>query len=358
MKQRVLITTTSFFDTPGRHLQLLEQSGLSFEPARGPLHAKALCALIAEKGPFDAFICGEDEVNESVIAALAPATRVISKYGVGVDRIDVAAAGRSNIVVSSTPGVNHRSVAELAFGLLLSLARNIPQQNSAVHAGKWKRLTGIELYGKTLGIIGVGRVGREVALRAMAFGMNVIGFNSSWPRSQVDWVRELNSVFQNSSMGAGDSQFKYVRGIEPLLQESDFISLHMNLTRENQGFLDRSKISLCRPGVLIINVSRAGLVDARALVDGLGSGHVGGYAADVLAQEAVADDEPLRGMRNVILTPHVGSRTVESVERQGTLALENVLRVLNPKSLAESGESIAWPAGALCNLPRGRASRT
>lgn len=357
MAHRVLITSTSFFETPGRHQKLLKDSGLSYEAARGPLHAEALCSVIREKGPFDAIVCGEDEVNEIVIQSLAPTTRVISKYGVGVDRIDVAAAGRAGILVCSTPGVNHRSVAELAFGLLLSLARNIPSQNSFAHAGKWRRMTGVELFGKTIGIIGVGRVGKEVAQRAMAFGMNVIGFNSSWPRSQVEWVKEINSVFQNSSIGSGVAQFRYVRNIEPLLEESDFLSLHMNLARDNMGFLDRRKISVCKPGVLIVNVSRAGLVDPAAIVEGLRSGQVGGYAADVLAQEPIAQDEPLRGLRNVVITPHVGSRTVESVERQGTLALENVLRVLSPEMLERDGHNVAWPSGALCTLPRGKGTR-
>lgn len=354
MADKILITSTSFFDTQGKHHNFLRDSGLHFEQARGPLTAEQLIEIIKTKGPFKALLCGEDDVNEQVVAALAPDAKVISKYGVGIDRIDVAAAGRAGITVTNTPGVNHRSVAELTFGLLLSLARSIPQHNSRVHNAEWKRHTGVELAGKTLGVVGFGRVGREVAIRAMAFGMNVVAFNSSWPKSQVEFVSDLNNAFAGLAFdNAPRPLFNYLKSVDLLLEQADFISLHMNLTRENLKFLDTQKLLRCKKGVYIVNVSRASLIDTFALVQALKAGHVAGYAADVLDKEPVAKDDPLLGLPNVVLTPHVGSRTVDSVERQGIAALENILKVINPEALNLGSASVSsWGNGGVCVLPK------
>lgn len=350
MKPRILITSTSFFDASGKHQAALAASGVDYVHARGPLRAEALIALIKERGPFDGVLCGEDDISAAVIEALAPQLKVISKFGVGIDRIDVIAAGKAGVIVTNTPGVNHHSVAELTFGLLLSLVRHIPSQNALVHSGSWKRMIGTELAGKTLGIIGVGRVGKEVALRAMAFGMQVVGFNSSWPKSQMQFVQEINSLYSHPLFPQPQPRFQHVKAIEQLLEVSDYISLHMNLTRENAAFIDAKKLAQCKPGVVIVNVSRAALICTQSLVDALRSGHVAGYGTDVLNQEPIAEQDPLRGLANVVITPHVGSRTVESVERQGLLALQNVLQGLQGQ--APAPDAAAWPQGAVCALPK------
>ncbi len=347
MEAKVLITSTSFFDAAGKHQSELAASGLQYFNIRGPLKADALIQAIHEHGPFDAILCGEDEVNAAVIEALRPRLKVISKFGVGIDRIDVVAAGKAGVLVTNTPGVNHHSVAELTFGLLLSLVRHIPTQNSLVHAGQWRRMIGTELAGKTLGIIGVGRVGKEVALRALAFGLQVVGFNSSWPKAQMQWVQEINSLFSHPAFSERAPRFRHVKSIEQLLEESDYISLHMNLTRDNAGFIDSKKLALCKRGVVIVNVSRAALIDTPSLVEALRNGQVGGYGTDVLMQEPISEQEPLRGLSNVLITPHVGSRTVESVERQGLLALQNVLQ-----GIRNAGDPSSWPQGAVCVLPK------
>lgn len=328
MNSRVLISSSSFLDTPGQHLQLLEHSPLEVISERGPLPADRIVSIIKEKGPFAAFICGEDEFNSDVIEAAAPHARVISKYGVGIDKIDLASAERHGIKVTNTPGVNHTTVAELTFGLLLSLVRSIPEHNALVHSAQWKRITGSELAGKTLGVVGMGRVGKEVALRAMAFGMNVVGYNSSWSREHRAFAQDVNTVYSSPVFGKRSAYFRHEKDIENLLQESHFISLHMNLTKENRGFLNRTRLARCRSGVYIINVSRAALVDESAMVEALKTGQVAGYATDVFEPAPVAPNDPLLGMPRVVLTPHIGSRTFESVERQGLFALRNVLDAL------------------------------
>ncbi len=350
MKSRILITSTSFFDASGKHQAALAASGVEYVHARGPLRVDALLSLIKERGPFDGVLCGEDDISAPVIEALAPQLKVISKFGVGIDRIDVAAAGKAGVIVTNTPGVNHHSVAELTFGLLLSLVRHIPTQNALVHAGSWKRMIGTELAGKTLGVIGVGRVGKEVALRAMAFGMQVVGFNSSWPKSQMQFVQEINALYAHPLFPQPQPRFQHVKDIEQLLEASDYISLHMNLTRENVAFIDAKKLTRCKPGVVIVNVSRAALICSASLVEALRSGHVAGYGTDVLNQEPITEHDPLKGLANVVITPHVGSRTVESVERQGLLALQNVLQGMQGHTHAP--DIGAWPQGAVCALPK------
>lgn len=307
---------------------MLEHSPLQVVSERGPLPAEKIIALVQEKGPFEGFICGEDEFNSDVIDVIAPSARVISKYGVGIDKIDLAAAERHGIKVTNTPGVNHTTVAELTFGLLLSLVRHIPEHNTLVHSAQWKRLTGIELAGKTLGIVGFGRVGREVALRAMSFGMQVATYNSSWSREHRSFAHDLNQVFSSPLFGQRSPYLRHVKEIEGLLEESDFVSLHMNLTKENRGFLNKTRLAHCRKGAFLINVSRAALIDEGALVEALTSGHLAGYATDVFEPAPVSPDYPLLGMPQVVLTPQIGSRTIESVERQGVFALRNLLDVL------------------------------
>lgn len=328
MLHRILISSSSFLDTPGQHLELLKRSPVEVVSARGPLAADKIISIVSAQGPFAGFICGEDEFNSDVIEAISPHAKVISKYGVGIDKIDLSAAERHGIKVTNTPGVNHTTVAELTFGLLLSLVRLIPEHNSLVHAAQWKRLTGVELAGKTLGIVGFGRVGKEVALRAMAFGMQVVGYNSSWSRDHRSFAHDVNQIFTSPLFGQRSPYLRHVKDIETLLEESDFISLHMNLTKENRSFLNKTRLSRCRRGVYIINVSRAALVEESAIVAGLKSGAIAGYATDVFEPAPVAPNNPLLGLPNVVLTPQIGSRTVESVERQGTFALRNLLDVL------------------------------
>ena len=190
-----------------------------------------------------------------------------------------------------------------------------------MHKGEWRRQTGRELAGKTLGILGFGRVGKEVAKRAMAFGMNVKVFNTSWSAQHSAYLEHLTKVFSDPLFAEYPPVVSRAPRDEDLFPNVDFLSVHMSLTRDNQHFINRRRLNMCRRGVYIVNVSRGALVDQRAMADAVRSGQVAGYGADVLDPEPVQPDNPLVGLSNVHLTPHVGSRTYESVVRQGSAAI-------------------------------------
>ena len=307
---RVLVTTTSFMDTPGAHHNLLSEQGFEVVTARGPLDESQMIGLL---GDFDGIICGDDAITRRVIEKGLPKLKVISKYGIGVDRVDLEAAWQLGVPVTITPGVNEVTVAEHVFGLMISLARNIPYENRLVKEGQWKRMTGHELWGKIIGIIGMGRIGKQVAKRALAFEMKVLGCDPIWDAP----------FCQKHSVG------RCIMA-EEMLAQADFVTLHMNLTPENRCFINRERLRLMKPTAYLINCARGGLVNTAELVEALKRGGIAGYAADVLDREPPELDDPLirSGLENVILTPHIGSRTHESVVRQATMAIWNLVAVL------------------------------
>ena len=308
---RVLITTTSFMDTPGAHHDLLTEQGYESVTARGPLNEKQMINLV---GDVDGIICGDDAITRRVIEKALPRLKVVSKYGIGLDRIDLEAARQRGVPVTYTPGVNEVTVAEHVFGLMISLARNIPQENQWVREGQWKRITGHELWGKTIGIIGMGRIGKQVARRALAFEMKVLGCDPIWD----------DPFCQQYSVGRCLLS-------EEILQQADVVTLHMNFTPENRYFINRDRLSLMKPTAYLINCARGALVNTVDLLEALRNGRIAGYAADVLEHEPPEPHDPLiaSGLENVILTPHIGSRTYESVVRQATMAVKNLVAVLS-----------------------------
>lgn len=328
MAYSVLVSTSSFIDTPGAHVKKLLDTGFEVVKARGPLNEEQLLSYIGDGNKFDAFLCGEDDFNAKVLQAAKPRLKVISKYGVGLDKIDLAESEKLGIRVTNTPGVNHTTVTELTFGLLLSLTRLIPEQNALVHKGEWRRQTGRELAGKTLGVLGFGRVGKEVAKRAMAFGMNVRVFNTSWSPPHAAYLEQLTKVFSDPLFSEYPPTVQRAVRDDDLFPHVDFLSVHMSLTRDNQYFINRRRLGMCRRGVYIVNVSRGALVDQRAMAEAVKNGLVAGYGADVLDPEPVQMDNPLVGLAGVHLTPHVGSRTYESVVRQGSAAVDNLVKAL------------------------------
>ncbi len=234
MAYRILATTTSFFEAQGPHQERLVNLGCEVVTSRGPLSESQLLELVGDGNIFDGFLCGEDEFTSAVIEKIKTRAKVISKYGVGLDKIDVDSARAAGIAVTNTPGVNHATVAELTFGLLLSLARRIPEENAVVHSGQWHRFTGVELAGKTLGVFGFGRVGREVAKRALAFGMNVIVYNTSWSDALEEQIHTLRAAFNHKLFGDPPPTIERNLNDEEALAACDIVSLHMNLTKNNQ----------------------------------------------------------------------------------------------------------------------------
>jgi D-3-phosphoglycerate dehydrogenase len=309
MKPRILLTTTSFQDTPGPHHDTLAATGWEVVTARGPLSEADTLAAV---GDVDGYICGDDVITRRVLEKARPRLQVLSKYGIGVDKIDVAACTDMGIPLLFTPGVNHTTVAEHAFLLLLALEKNLLFHTDSTRSGGWKRQTGHELLDKTIGIVGMGRIGKEVAIRAQAFGMKPLGYDVYW-----------DEAF------ARDRGIPRAATLDELFAASDYVSLHTNLTPETRDLLRAETIARLKPGVLVINCARGEIVNTADMAAALRSGHVRGYGTDVLDAEPPPADHPLTRLPNCIVTPHVGSRTHESVQRQAMAAVTNLIRAMH-----------------------------
>lgn len=258
---------------------------------------------------FDAVIVRSQTKITARIMKTAHRLKVIGRAGVGVDNIDVEAATERGVIVMNTPGGNTISTAEHAFSLLMSLSRNIPQAHASMREGKWDRKSfeGVELCNKTLGIIGMGRIGTEVSRRANGFGMRVLAFD---PYLTLNRAKSL--------------QVELCEQLEPLLKAADFITLHTPLTPETQGILNKKTLALCKKGVRIINCARGGLVTESDLADAVKSGHVAAAALDVFEKEPLPTDSPLRQLPQLVLTPHLGASTFEAQESVGIEVAEQI----------------------------------
>jgi D-3-phosphoglycerate dehydrogenase len=262
---------------------------------------------------FSALIVRSETKVTAKILNAATRLRVIGRAGVGVDNVDVETATRRGIVVLNAPGGNTVSTAEHAFSLLLSVARKIPQADASVRSGNWKRkdFEGVELYNKTLGVIGMGRIGSELSRRAIAFGMRVLAYD---PYLSPTRARSL--------------QVELVDELDDLLASADFISLHSPLTDETRHIVDLARIQKMKHGVRIVNCARGGLIDEAALAQALQDRHVAAAALDVFETEPLPADAPLRSAPNLILTPHLGASTAEAQESVGIEIAQSVRAAL------------------------------
>ncbi len=306
---RVLLTTTSYQDTPGPHHQALAESGLEVVRERGPIHEERMLERVGEG--FDGLLNGDDEITARVIDAALPRLKVISKYGIGLDSIAVTHATKRGLPVLFTPGVNHTTVAEHALGLIIAVSRHLWPRTRDVKEGRWKRSTGTELDGKTIGVLGMGRIGKEVIKRARAFGMRPVAYDVVWDEA----FAEKCGVERAESPAA-------------VFQQADVISLHLTLTEETRHLVDADQIAAMKDGAILINTARGGLVDEAAVAEACRSGKLAGYGADVLEEEPIRPPHPFQEIDNVVITPHVGSRTVESVQRQAMRATHNLVNYL------------------------------
>jgi D-3-phosphoglycerate dehydrogenase / 2-oxoglutarate reductase len=237
----------------------------------------------------------------------APRLRIIARHGVGVDAVDLAAATRRGIVVTTTGSENAAAVAEYTFALLLALARKIAVADADMRKGEWSRetLVGVELEGHTLGIVGLGAIGRRVARQAMGFGMQVVAFDPKVADAEAPGVT--------------------LTTLEDLLARSDIVTLHTRLTAETMHQIDARALARMKPGALLVNTARGEAVDEAALTQALSSGALGGAALDTYEREPLPADSPLRQLSNVVLSPHVAGQTGAALVRVATSAAQAIL---------------------------------
>jgi len=303
----VLVTTRSFGKEVREPLERLQREGFRIVEWREGSGLPE-SDLLAKVGEADAWIVAFHPIGPALLDR-APRLRVIAKHGVGVDNIDLAAATDRGIVVTTAPSANDQAVADLAMALLLALLRRIPEASASVKAGRWERFLGVGLAGKTMGILGLGRIGQNVARRAKGFGVELIGADPAWPEEAA---REIGIRRMD---------------IRDLLAESEIISLHAPLTPETEGLIGEREIALMKRGVWIVNTSRGKVINEKAMYEALVSGKVAGYATDVFEAEPPAGS-PLLALPNVIGTPHMGTHTRESIRCMGDRVVDAVLGVL------------------------------
>ncbi len=285
---------------------LLKAAGHQVD-VKGGLKPDAIAPII---GDYDAWIVRSATKATADLIAKGVKLKVIARAGVGLDNVDAKAAQAKGIRVLNTPGATAISVAEHALGLMFALSRHLAAADRTMRAGQWekKRFEGRELYGKTLGLVGLGRIGQETAKRAQALGMRVLANRS----------RNTQPSDDLSALGIR------VLPLEQILPQADIVSLHCPLTDTTRHLINASTLKLMKPGALLIHCARGGVVDEAAVGEALKSGHLGGAALDVFPEEPVKGTHPLAVFENVILTPHLGASTAEGQDRAG----EDVARLV------------------------------
>ena len=309
---KILVTPTSFKPgSGGSALELLRSfsENLIFNPKDKPLSEDELIPLLEG---CEGYIAGLDFITRKVIEN-APALKVISRYGVGVDRVDLEAAKDRKVLVCNTPGVNSNAVADLAFGLLLCIARKVHILDRKTKEGEWPRSNGFELYGKTMGILGLGAVGKAVAKRASGFSMKIIAYDPF-----MDWnYAEANGIVAAT--------------FDDVVKEADFISLHLPFMEETRNIISGNVMKSMKRGVIILNTARGGLIDEDAACELLKSGHLGGLGLDAFTTEPPGAS-PFFGFENVVVTPHTGAHTIEALAAMAELSVKNLIEVLSGKA--------------------------
>lgn len=326
MSKEILIISSKFRESTETYRDLVEREGctLAEKEIEYPITEDQLCELVKD---VDGMITGLEKITPRVLQN-ANRLKVVSAGGVGYDHIDIDEAARRGIAVCNCAGCNNRSVAELAFGMMLSLSRQIYQSDRAMREGKWGRFFGPELWGKTIGIVGLGRVGKSVAQLAKGFGMRILANDVAWDITYAD-----------------EHGISYVP-LDRLLQESDYVTLHTPLTPWTHNLIDERAIELMKPSAYLINTARGPIVKEAALCDALKRDRIAGAGLDVFEIEPTYDCA-YREFDNVIITPHIGGASNEAYDRSLQLALLNVTSVLNgrpPHSLVNTPAEMA-PVG-------------
>ncbi|MDD2959244.1 MAG: phosphoglycerate dehydrogenase [Lachnospiraceae bacterium] len=304
---KVIVTARSFGKTDSKAADLLKENGcdvIKLDAANGPLEEQ----LKKEIVDADAVIAGLEDYTPELIAS-GKKLKVISRYGVGYDKVDLASARENGVQVTITPGANGDSVADLAMALMLDLARNVTTMDNSIKAKAQKRPSGVEMWQKTLGIIGAGRIGQGVGRRCRGFDMKILCYD----------------MYQNEEFKK-ECGAEYV-DMDTLLRESDFITIHSPLTPETENMISTAQFQMMKKDAIIVNTARGGIVDEAALYEALKSGEIRGAGLDATAEEPPYDS-PLLELDNCILTPHAGAATAEASSKMSYMAACNVLDVL------------------------------
>jgi D-3-phosphoglycerate dehydrogenase len=304
----LLVTPTSYGKNDPRlktELEALAESVI-YNPTGKPLSSDEVADLLPG---VDGYIAGLDVIDRSALAK-ADQLKVISRYGVGVDNVDLEAAKEKGIVVTNTPGANSGSVAELALGLILALARQIPEAAKSVQQGKWPRLNGVSLEDKTIGILGLGAIGKQLVRRLAGFDCHILAYDPFADQS----FASKNSIKLES--------------LDKVIAEADFLSLHLPLLPETRGMVNADFLARMKKGSFLINTSRGEVVDETALLQALESGHLRGAGLDAFTVEPPDPSNPLLHLPQVVATPHLGAQTDGATSNMGWFAMKDCLTVL------------------------------
>jgi D-3-phosphoglycerate dehydrogenase len=305
---KILVTAISYGKYDSRLRKELEEAvgQVIYNPTGKPLSSEELGNLLQG---VDGLIAGLDMINRAAIEK-ADRLKVISRYGVGFDNVDIVAAREKNIIVTNTPGANSSSVAELAMGLILALSRQMIEASKAVKQGDWPRLTGVSLEGKVVGILGLGAIGKKLALMCSGFNCTVLAYDPYPDRKFVD----TNNI-------------QYLT-MDEILAKADFVSLHMPLVPETKNLVNQTFLGKMKKGSFLINTSRGEIVDEDALLEALQSGHLRGAGLDAFKNEPPDPKNPLLHLPQVIATPHLGAQTDGATSNMGWIAMKDCLAVL------------------------------
>jgi len=306
----------------GPHFEILQAAGFEVEivPADVDLR-KEPHRVVEQVQGYDAVLAGAEIYSREVLQQL-PDLRVVSRYGVGFDAVDLDAADELDIAVTITPGVNHHSVAEQAFALLMGVARLTRSQDQAVRRGEWERALTPRVWGSTIGIVGLGRIGQAVATRAIGMGMHVLAYD---PFANQEFV---------------DQHGIKLVSLDELLAQSDYVTLHLPVTPETVDLINKDSLAKMKEGSVLINTARGGLVDEDALIEALQSGHLRAAGLDVFKKEPLPVDSPLIKLDNVLLSCHIGGLDRESHRDAYAMAAHNIVKLYQDQ----------WPEECVVNL--------
>jgi D-3-phosphoglycerate dehydrogenase len=303
MEKKVLITSRSFGSVGNEPIEVLRHNGIEAHFTKGPGLLGEDEFIKALTG-FKALIVGNDKVTAKVLAH-SPELAIICKHGTGVDNIDVKAAQENNVTVTNVPATNADAVADLTFGLMLDVARRISFAAGTVKHGKWAKVTGVDVCGKCLGLIGLGAIGKRVAKRALGFDMRVIAFDPMIEKAPDGMKIEILSF-------------------EEVIKQCDFLSLHIPLNDKTKNLISHKEMAMMKKGSFIINAARGGVLDEQALYENLVSGHIKGAGLDVTENEPPVGS-PLLDLENVTISPHMASHSIEAINAVSVACAKNVV---------------------------------